>query len=214
VALVADDIFVPPRLREFMHERALGSVGMLLHDMRRRPFPFDRIESVLDRPPGWMDCEALLGAPVRFGAPATRWIFQREAANAPLPMSSPLIEENYQQVCAGLIGDARVSDDFVGSLYAILVRSTRGYPASPEIARRLAVSDRTLHRRLAAQHLTFGAVLDQVREQRARELLKSSRLSIEQVGDMLGYAEVSSFSRAFRRWTGMSPLPYRRRSHI
>jgi AraC-like DNA-binding protein len=100
----------------------------------------------------------------------------------------------------------------VGQLYALLVRSVGGFPSVAQAARQLAVSERTLHRRLAEQQLGFGAVLDQVRGQRARSLLDHSNLSIERIAEMLDFAETASFSRAFKRWVGESPLRYRNRS--
>ncbi len=75
----------------------------------------------------------------------------------------------------------------------------------------LGLSERTLYRRLAAQGLTFGQMVDQVREQRATYLLDNTRMSVEAVAESLGFAETASFSRAFKRWKGLSPLRFRGR---
>ncbi len=211
VGLSADDSLAPPELREFCQERSLGSVTRFLNDMHSMSSPTIRIESVLDHPPGWLDCERTLGVPVVFNAPATRWVFRPNVGHETLLMASPLLEETYKNLCAKLIDDAGVSDDMVSQLYALLIRSARGFPSVAEAARQLAVSQRTLHRRLAEQHLGFCAVLNQVRGQRARSLLDHSNLSIERIAEMLDFAETASFSRAFRRWVGESPLRYRNR---
>ena len=58
---------------------------------------------------------------------------------------------------------------------------------------------------------TFGQIVDQVREQRATYLLDNTRMSVEAVAEALGFAETASFSRAFKRWKGMSPLRFRGR---
>lgn len=76
-------------------------------------------------------------------------------------------------------------------------------------ARALAMSERSLHRRLAAEGLTFRAVVDTFRKQRALTLLTSSRLAIGEIAFLLGYSELSAFYRAFRRWTGRSPAEVR-----
>ena len=86
----------------------------------------------------------------------------------------------------------------------------KGFPTATQVAEKLAISERTLHRRLATQGLVFSAVLDRLREKRAREYLERSRLSIAQIAEMLDFAETASFSRAFKRWTGMSPLLFRK----
>lgn len=211
VAVTADDAQTPPELREFTQERALGSATRFLADIHPGLNPIARIETVLDDGHGRDECADVLGIPVTFGAPVTRWILKPGVAHAALPMASPLLEETYGRLCARLIEEAQVGDEVVGRLYALLVRAARSYPTAPEACRMLGLSERTLYRRLAAQGLTFASVLDQVREQRAGYLLDNTRMSVELVAEALGFAETASFSRAFKRWKGLSPLRYRRR---
>jgi AraC-like DNA-binding protein len=211
-AVAADDTLVPPNYREFSQERALGSATQFLNDMHPSLSPILRIESVLDAGHGRHECEAVLGIPVIFGAPVTRWVLKPGVARAPLPMASPLLEETYGKLCARLVDEARVNDEVVSQLYALLVRSVRRFPTAPEACRMLGLSERTLYRRLAAQGLTFGQMVDQVREQRAAYLLDNTRMSVEAVAEALGFAETASFSRAFKRWKGLSPLHFRGRS--
>src|SRR5207248_10057443 len=149
--------------------------------------------------------------PITFAAPVTRWILKPGVTRAPLPMASPLLEETYGKLCARLIEEARVSDEAVSQLYALLVRSARRVPSASEACRKLGLSERTLYRKLAAQCLTFGQMVDQVREQRATYLLDNTRMSVEAVAEAVGFAEIASFSRAFKRWMGLSPLRFRGR---
>ncbi len=209
IGLGGHDNLAPPDLREFCQERALGSVTRFLNDMHPQSRLLSHIESVLDRPQGWLDIETTLGVPVTFNAVSTRWVFAPGAGKASLPMASPLLEETYGSICARLLEEARVSDDMVSQLYALLVRSARSFPSATEAASHLGMSERSFYRRLAEQNLSFSTILDQVREQRARSLLDHSNLSIERVAEMVDFAETASFSRAFKRWTGLSPLRYR-----
>lgn len=211
VALIAEDAGAPEDLREFLQERALGSVTMFLNDMQQQHFPLERIETTLLRPPGWQGCDALLGAPVIFGAPLTRWVFAKEAGRLPLPMASPLLEETYRRLCSNLIDGAAARDEFITNIYQRMVRSGRGFPTAQDMAAQLSISERSLHRHLSMRKTSFGEILDNVRYQRAKELLTKSTLSIEQIGDMLGFAETASFSRAFKRWSGEPPRSYRQR---
>lgn len=211
VALIADDSRAPEELREFLQERALGSVTMFLNDMQQQRFPLERIESTLKHPPGWQGCDALLGTPVRFGAPTTRWVFSENAGSAQLPMASPLLEDTYRRLCSKLVDEAPHRDEFLSSVYAVMVRSGRGFPSAKMTAAQLGISERSLHRHLDARSTSFGEVIDNVRFQRAKELLDRSTLPIEQIGEMLGFAETASFSRAFKRWSGISPSLYRKK---
>lgn len=78
---------------------------------------------------------------------------------------------------------------------------------------RLGVSTRTLQLRLQEHGISFSAVLERHRLERARAALKDCRLSIAEVADSLGYAERTSFGRAFKRWTGQSPQQFRNHLH-
>ena len=211
IALIAHDRDAPASIREFHQERALGSVTMFLNDMQPPRFPLRCIESALERPAGWQGCDALLGAPVTFGAATTRWVFEKGAGDLTLPMASPLLEETYSSLCKRLVAAAPTKDGFVSQVFDLLIRSGRGFPPAIDVAAQLNVSERTLHRRLDANSTSFGKLVDQIRHERSRDMLDRSTLSIERISEMLGFAETSSFTRAFRRWEGMPPLRYRRR---
>jgi AraC-like DNA-binding protein len=84
-----------------------------------------------------------------------------------------------------------------------------GNPTAARIATRLKMSVRTLSRLLAAEDTSFRDLLDGVRRELAIELLAGEEASIAEVGFLLGFAELSSFHRAFRRWTGRTPAEFR-----
>ena len=70
---------------------------------------------------------------------------------------------------------------------------------------------RTLRRRLATEGTSYREVNDQISESLAQELLVRGGLSPKDVADRLGFSDVTSFTRAFRRWTGETPAAYTRR---
>ena len=83
-----------------------------------------------------------------------------------------------------------------------------GQPSLNRIAEAVGVSSRTLQRYLAQSDLTFSNVVDEMRFLTARGLI-IKHYKLRDIAHMLGYADASSFTRAFRRWTGMSPRKYR-----
>ncbi len=85
------------------------------------------------------------------------------------------------------------------------------YPDLASVASQLLLSERTLKRRLQEQSLSFQQLLDQAREQDSRRLLANPRLSIEQIALATGYADPANFTRAFRKWTGLSPRAFRQK---
>jgi AraC-like DNA-binding protein len=125
------------------------------------------------------------------------------------------------------LGDAAVSDFLtahleteIGSLNddpslraALLRRLTpalsNGVPQAAEIARDMAMSERTLYRRLAEEGLTFRDVLTEAQSSLAQELLRDSDSSIAEIAFLTGFSEQSTFSRAFKRWVGLAPAQFR-----
>ncbi len=74
-----------------------------------------------------------------------------------------------------------------------------------EVAYELAMSTRTLHRRLAVEQTSFQQILDTTREDLARHYLANSNLTAIEIAFLLGFEETSSFYRAFNNWTGQTP---------
>lgn len=78
-----------------------------------------------------------------------------------------------------------------------------------EIAGILNISKSTLQRRLQLENTTYRDLQKSVIESRAKKLLLKSRESIQDISTALGYREIASFHRAFKRWTGMTPKEFR-----
>ena len=84
-----------------------------------------------------------------------------------------------------------------------------GQPSKSQIARRLAVSERTLHRQLADHDQTFQAIATQARRDAAESLLTTTGHSIADIAFLTGFADQTAFTRAFKRWTGTTPATFR-----
>ncbi len=85
------------------------------------------------------------------------------------------------------------------------------YPTIGDTAHRLGIPVRTMQRRLKESGLSYSRLVEQTRHELACRLLDKPDAKTSAVARALGYNDPSSFSRAFRRWTGMSPRAYRRR---
>lgn len=84
-----------------------------------------------------------------------------------------------------------------------------GEPALDEVAHTLGLSEWALQRKLREQGLSFTQLVDQIRQQSAIVHLKQPDMSITRLASILGYSETSAFSRAFKRWFGLSPKQWR-----
>jgi len=95
---------------------------------------------------------------------------------------------------------------------AILPILHRGEPGMAMIARDLGLSRQTLYRRLKAEGTSFEGLLDELRRRMAMEYLGGGRASVNETAYLVGFSEPSAFSRAFRRWTGVSPGAWKARA--
>jgi AraC-like DNA-binding protein len=146
---------------------------------------------------------------LRFDRPNHRLVFPASVLELPLISADPVATQLAREQCerelaflvdAGLPGRVRA---------AINTRSDA--PSLTVIARELRMSPRTLKRKLADHGTTFSTIRDEMRRQRALLLLDNRGLSIGEIAQKLGYSELPNFTRAFRKWTGVTPIAYRER---
>lgn len=83
-------------------------------------------------------------------------------------------------------------------------------PDIDTVAEALGYSRRTLTRRLCEEATRFLQIKDQLRRSRALQLLIANQLPVEAIADRVGFADLTTFHRAFKKWTGTTPLAYRR----
>ena len=102
----------------------------------------------------------------------------------------------------------RLSIDAVCHLIDVLL--PRGYPVIEEVAGLLRVSPRTLQRLLSEEGISYSGVIDRCRCNAACQSLETTKTPIHAIATSLGYRDASSFTRAFRRWTGMAPRNFRK----
>lgn len=152
--------------------------------------------------------------PLTFGAGRGRLVFSAvDADRAVIGADSELLvylDRHAEDVMAGLGTAGSFSERVRRFLWAKISAGTQ--PTLESAARELAVSERTLQRRLRAEEATFGGLVEGFRSRLARALLHDKSLAIYEVAYLLGYSEPSAFNRAFRRWTGSSPRQFRARS--
>jgi len=153
--------------------------------------------------------DEFFGTPVSFGAPTTAMRFSPRQ----LAMSLPRADAQLGVFLRTLANDALARRPPVSALERVreLIGEElqRGVPELSTIAKRLAVSERTLRRRLAEQSTSFRDLLDDTRAALAREYVRDRRMQLSEVAFMLGFSEPSAFHRAFRRWTGVTPAEWR-----
>ena len=106
----------------------------------------------------------------------------------------------------------RESDFFAAVRRAIAESMREGDPKLGRVIKKLSISQRTLERRLKEQGAVFKKLVDDTRRRFALNYLIDRKRTLTEIAFLLGYSEVSAFNRAFRRWTGSTPLEHRRKT--
>lgn len=147
--------------------------------------------------------------PVRFSAPENVLAFDRSDAERPVPGGNEALASVSEQALTRYL-DGLEPDTIVDQVRAVLVDALdAGAPDITVVASELAMSRRTLQRRLDEVDTTYRDVLADTRRQLADTLLAAGDASITEIAHRLGFSEQAAFSRAYRRWTGSSPSSHR-----
>jgi AraC-like DNA-binding protein len=194
---------IGPRPRSFA-EASLCSYVTLARAWTGEPMTPVEVRFSYARPRDAGELERFFGCSLRFDQPATAVEFSRETLETPMLTADPEML-HYLQRWAALrlqaLGDRDVITDVRAAVHAELVGGTLSIQ---RVARRLAVSTRTLQRQLGAGNTSFRDVVDAIRHQRAIELLRAG-VGLDHIAEQLGFSDTRAFRRAFRRWTGQPP---------
>jgi len=146
---------------------------------------------------------------LRFDCPAHRLVFPAKELDLPLRSADAVATRLAREQCERELAEV-VDASLPGRIRALLSESD-GSRSLDDVAKQLRLSSRTIKRKLAERGTTFSELRDDLRRQRALLLLDNRELSISDVAARLGYSELPNFTRAFRKWTGKTPLAYRER---
>jgi AraC-like DNA-binding protein len=146
---------------------------------------------------------------LRFDQPATQFVFPAADLDLPLVAPDPAALRVLQKQCE----EALLALGFDSTLEQRVRRMlplNDGFRSLEEVSAALAISPRTLKRKLANRGTTFSELLDRERCERALLMLGAAHHSIDDIAQRLGYSTPPNFVRAFRRWMGTTPAAYRR----
>ncbi|WP_160097287.1 AraC family transcriptional regulator [Kibdelosporangium aridum] len=192
-----------------IHELALGvshGIAKLLMGPTFRPLRASLPHSALGTEASYRE---YFDCPVTFDADHCGFDIRGEDLTRQRPTADPLVGELVEQYLRE--GAVRADDDLPDRVRSLVVQTLpTGRAHVGAVASLLGVHPRTLHRWLAPFGVTFDALVDDVRRERAEHYLRHSALPISSISDLLGYTQQSGFTRACHRWFGGPPLKLRR----
>ncbi|HEX4337034.1 MAG TPA: AraC family transcriptional regulator ligand-binding domain-containing protein [Polyangiaceae bacterium] len=150
-------------------------------------------------------------AKVRFNAPHVGFSFDHKLLEVPLPSADPNLHAVLVPVADQTLDRMTQTRTVTADVRRIVNdRLALGAPEIADVASELAMSMRTLARRLESEGTTFRDLVDDVRRKIAVDHVGNRDVGFSELSYRLGFSHVAAFHRAFRRWTGQTPLTYRR----
>lgn len=209
VALVARPRFPDDDILAFLCEELFMSTLNLARSLIGPAFAPQRIEFTYPPPPHAAAYRKAFGCDVRFGTRGNRMIVATRWLDTRLPTHHPVSAQQALAICREQSAQIRRQSEVIASVERILRRRLAENPTLGDVAQTLNLSERTLRRQLANAGRAWRDIHDQLRAERALELLRAGALSIGEIGSEVGYSDAREFRRAFKRWTGATPTAMR-----
>jgi AraC-like DNA-binding protein len=203
----------PSTLTRPYAEYTMAAVFLRTRIATNRSYPLVRVEFSHPRPSDISEHERIFECPVRFGAESCQLVIARDVWDTPRTGGDPTLFSILEAHARLLLDQVPTPPDIVDRVRKAIQAELRGgNPRLESIAKGLAMSPRTLQRRLSDHGVVFNDVLDEMRFRAAKSYLAQGDVAGSEVAYLLGFAEQSSFNHAFKRWTGQTPTEYRRRT--
>ena len=152
--------------------------------------------------------------PVRFACKEASIAMDSAVMDRPLPGASPDLAQQNDQIVMQYL-EQMDRNDIVNRVRCLIIEElAAGTLTKQGIADKLHMSARNLQLKLAARDTTFQDILDSTRQNLAAGYIEHSHLAITEIAYLLGFSDASNFTRAFRRWHGVSPSEYRAERQI
>jgi AraC-like DNA-binding protein len=163
-----------------------------------------------EKPQDTSEHERIFCAPVLFGYPTNNFLVEIALLDCRVPAADPGLYRIVKRYLDEILEAMPQEDDLISAVRRAIAEIVReGEPSLARIAKKMGVSSRTLQRQLKARQINCQKLVDDTRRHFARSYLKDPKNTLTQVAFLLGYSEASAFNRAFKRWTGLTPLAYR-----
>jgi AraC-like DNA-binding protein len=192
-------------LRAFATEALLGGLYGLSMQVLARKLPIIEVRLNYPKPAHYEKYLELVQGPLIFDQPVTETVFEAAILEQPIAGSDPITAKLAEQYIATEASRVNAVSGLVAQVRRVLAEHGNGRPDPGEVARALQTSTRSLRRGLQQMGTSFQTLLDEGRRARAEEWIRSTDMKLQQIAQQLGFSDVRSFRRAFKRWTGRSP---------
>lgn len=197
-------------LYRFFVEFQFGIHTTLGKDLLGPVFKLARVHARYAAPADRSPYRQHLRCKAEFDQPVNELRFAAELLDQHPTYHNPITVAMVSEVCERLLEEARRGAGLGAQVSRLLMEVPGRFDDMETLARKLNTTSRTLRRRLHLEGTSYQDLLAEVRCNLAKEYLRSTRMTTEDIAETLGFSDAANFRHAFRRWTGRNPSDFRR----
>ena len=201
---------LPADLLQIYCDRDIQSAFTLIQSVGVRPSALTEIRFIHNDEAHRTAYEKHFGCPVKFGQSSNAIFADPKLRNVALPLSNQEASHHTRAACEEMLKEIHAHNTLKSEIIELLLDSPGTFPSLEDISEKLGISSRNLRRKLKDEDASYQEILKEVRLELAKQYLGKG-VTVEAVAELLDYSEISTFSRAFKSWTGQSPRQYRNR---
>ncbi len=192
-------------------DSTFASIQVVFNELSAKPIQFAALDMTRTSPAESLSHhQRLFGCPLRTGRKRNALLIEQSTLNEPLPHPQPEYQKLFRDLCQQSTTMLTEKRGLVAAVRNRLLVQDGKVPSLEQLAPQFDVSARTLRRQLRAAGVTFQSLLDESRYRESKRYLVSTDMTVDAIGRRLGYADARSFRTAFRRWSGQTPVEYRK----
>ncbi len=196
----------------FMSDRDISACYKIACEALGQRLPLLRLELKQTSSDYTEKYQELFQAKVQFNSGRNALVFEKQWFSAKLDKPDPATSEVFAKQCLAISEKLSRGYNLTEHIRVMAMNLSEQPKTLDELAAQLHTTPRTLQRKLSAEGTTYKELIEEVRINIAIEFLSTSDLSIEAIASKAGYADTSSFSHAFKRWTEQTPSSFRSKS--
>lgn len=205
-------VFTPPhtpKMSRHCYESTLSSSVRMMRMLAGVHINPLEVTFIYPQPESTAEYERVFCCPVKFGQKENSMTLDWSVGNLPIRMANADLLEHFEQYAQNLLDEMQRRDEHTRAVTRIILSRLDDESLSIEkVAKEMAVSVRTLQKRLEDEGVVFSDLLRDIRQRLAQKYLREN-YSVEQITYLLGFSEPSVFRKAFKKWSGVTPREYR-----
>ena len=205
-----EDLLFVDDLVEFNIELQCVIVLSLVREcLDNKNFAFDELRFSFDRPKHYLLYEEHFQCPISYGNSHNEFILKNDKLLLSTPRSNPFAMPLLLDQCNLVLNSIAAKNELFITINQWVAANMHKNLCAEELSRYLCVTPRTLRRKLSDQGTSFSCIVKELRCEAAKKLILATQLTIEDIGNSIGFDDVSNFRAAFKKWTGQTPSSLR-----